>query len=81
VHAYLNGHSHNLEHIAVRGVHYLTSGAGARPRAAKSVAGTRFVKGGTLGFLLVRLSPDSIDAEFIDDNGDSLYRAKLHGQG
>jgi acid phosphatase len=77
VHVYLNGHSHILEHIDVRGVHYLTSGAAAKPRMVPSVSGTRFVRGGTLGFLLVRLSPDAIDIDFIDHAGNSLYRARL----
>src|ERR1700690_841579 len=31
VRAYFNGHEHNLEHIAVDGVHYLTCGAGSAP--------------------------------------------------
>ena len=29
VHAYLNGHEHNLEHIVVDNVHYITCGAGS----------------------------------------------------
>jgi tartrate-resistant acid phosphatase type 5 len=77
VQVYLNGHSHNLEHIVVRGVHYLTSGAGANPRNASPVGGTRFVREQQLGFAVARLSPDAIDIEFWDDAGNSLYRAKV----
>jgi acid phosphatase len=75
VQVYLNGHSHSLEHIVVRGVHYLGSGAGAQPRNARAVAGTRFVRGQQLGFLVVRLLPKMMDVEFSDDLGNSLYRA------
>jgi acid phosphatase len=77
VQVYLSGHSHNLEHIVVRGVHYLTSGAGAKPRKASPVAGTRFVRGQQLGFLVVRLSPNTMDLEFSDDAGNCLYRAQV----
>ena len=77
VQVYLNGHSHNLEHIVVRGVHYLTSGAGANPRSAKSLPGTRFVSRGEMGFLLARLLPHAIDFEFRNDLGDSLHHATI----
>jgi acid phosphatase len=77
VQVYLNGHSHTLEHIVVRGVHYLTSGAGAKPGNASAVAGTRFVRGQQLGFLVVRLLPNTMDVEFCDDVGNSLYRARI----
>jgi acid phosphatase len=77
VQAYLNGHSHSLEHIVVRGVHYLGSGAGAQPRNARAVAGTRFVRGQQLGFLVVRLSPNTMDVEFRDDLGNTLYQGQV----
>src|SRR5262245_3977720 len=77
VQVYLNGHSHNLEHIVVRGIHYLTSGAAAKPGNASPVAGTRFVRGRQLGFLAVRLLPNTMDVEFCDDVGNSLYRAQV----
>jgi tartrate-resistant acid phosphatase type 5 len=76
VQVYLNGHSHSLEHIVVRGVNYLTSGAGAKPRNASPSAYTRFVAGQVLGFLVVRLSPNTMELEFRDDTGNSLYRAQ-----
>ena len=77
VQVYLNGHSHSLEHIVVRGVHYLTSGAGAQSRSASPVAGTRFVRGQQLGFLVVRLLPNTMEIEFSDDVGNSLYRVQV----
>jgi tartrate-resistant acid phosphatase type 5 len=77
VQAYLNGHDHDLQHLVVGRVHYLTSGAGAKPRPAKPVAGTRFVMGERLGFMTARLAPHALDIEFIDDEGTPLYRASI----
>jgi tartrate-resistant acid phosphatase type 5 len=77
VQACLNGHDHDLQHLVVGRVHYLTSGAGAKPRPAKRVAGTRFVMGERLGFMTARLAPHAMDIEFIDDRGTSLYRASI----
>lgn len=77
VQVYLNGHNHNLEHVLVGNTNYLTSGAGAKPRAAAEVDGTRFVKGNCLGFMTARLTPAAMDIEFQDENGISLYRARI----
>ena len=77
VQAYLNGHDHHLEHVRVGKVHYLTSGAGAKPRAAKAHEGTRFIAGDRLGFLYARLSPTALSIEFIDEAGTALYRASI----
>jgi acid phosphatase len=77
VQVYLNGHDHDLQHLAVGKVHYLTSGAGATPRPSKAVAGTRFVIGDRLGFMTARLAPRAMDIEFIDGDGASLYRASI----
>ena len=70
---YLSGHNHALEHIAVGRVHYLTSGAGAKPRPAGIIDGTRFVVGKRLGFLMIGLTANELRAEFKDDGGSSLY--------
>ena len=75
VQAYLNGHSHALEHIVVGGVHYVTSGAGAKPRPARAIAGTRFVAGERLGFAVARIAADTLAIEFVDTFGAVLYRA------
>lgn len=76
VQAYLNGHNHNLEHVAVNGVHYLTSGGGCAPEAVTPIGGTRFAHGG-LGFLHARLAPDELAVEFFDEKAASLYRAVI----
>ena len=77
VQLYLNGHNHNLEHVVVGKVHYLTSGAGSKPRAARTVEGSRFVVGGRLGFMTARLTPNAMEIQFIDGEGTSLYRAGI----
>jgi tartrate-resistant acid phosphatase type 5 len=77
VQVYLNGHDHDLQHLIVGKVHYLTSGAGATPRPSRPVAGTRFVMGSRLGFMTARLAPHTMDIEFIDADGTSLYRASI----
>ena len=77
VQVYMNGHNHNLEHVVVGNVHYLTSGAGSKPRAAKAIEGTRFVMGDRLGFMTAHLTPTAMDIEFLDDQGVSLYRARI----
>jgi tartrate-resistant acid phosphatase type 5 len=80
VQVYLNGHDHDLQHLAVGKVHYLISGGGgARPRPSRPVAGTRFVMGERHGFMTARLAPHAMDVEFIDAEGASLYRASIPG--
>jgi tartrate-resistant acid phosphatase type 5 len=75
VQVYLSGHDHDLQHLVVGRVHYLVSGAGAKPRSARRSAGTRFVIGDRLGFMTGGLAPRVMDIEFIDDEGTSLYRS------
>jgi acid phosphatase len=77
VQVYLNGHSHALEHIVVGGVHYVTSGAGAKPRPARAIAGTRFVAGERLGFAIARVAADTVAIEFVDEFGAVLYGATI----
>lgn len=76
VQVYLSGHNHNLEHLAKGGTHYLVSGAGSQPTRVRTLAKTRFATA-QLGFLAVRLAPDSMNIEFIDQQGAPLYKAAL----
>jgi len=76
VQAYLNGHNHNLEHVAVDGVHYLTSGAGSEPTPVSPIAGSQFGYG-DLGFMNARLTRESLAIEFFDAGAKSLYRATI----
>lgn len=77
VQAYLNGHNHNLEHVVIGNLHYLTTGASSKPRPATAIEGTRFVQGERLGFMTARLTPTAMNIEFIDHEGVSLYEASV----
>jgi tartrate-resistant acid phosphatase type 5 len=77
VQAYLNGHDHIMQHVAVGRTHYLTSGTGSNARSARPTEGTGFVMGHQLGFMTARLTPAVMNIEFIDEQGTSLYRASI----
>lgn len=74
--AYLNGHDHDLQHIVVNGIHYLTSGAGSKTRPTGKITGTLFSSSDP-GFLRASLSPADMDIAFISANGQSLYTATV----
>jgi acid phosphatase len=76
VQAYLNGHNHNLEHVAVNGVNYLTSGAGAEPVAVSPIKGSLFGHEG-LGFMEARITREQMTVEFFGDDAKSLHRATI----
>ncbi|WP_072390726.1 tartrate-resistant acid phosphatase type 5 family protein [Hyphomicrobium sp. CS1GBMeth3] len=76
VEAYINGHDHNLQHIKVGNVHYLTSGGGAHADQPRPTPHTLF-QAGTTGFLAVSLVPDEMSFEFIGSDGQTLYRSEL----
>jgi acid phosphatase len=80
VQAYVHGHSHTLAHIEAKGVHYLTSGAGALPRRADEIADAKFARGDQLGFLAMRISPGSMVVEFWSADGEALYRASIQAK-
>jgi len=73
VQVYMNGHDHDMQHIVVNGVAYLTSGAGSKTRPTRSGPNTRFSLGNTSGFLAVALTRDRFDARFIDWTGRPVY--------
>jgi tartrate-resistant acid phosphatase type 5 len=76
VSAYLNGHDHNLQHVVVDEVHYLTCGAGAKSRPAARIDGTLFAAS-ELGFLAASLTPAALAIAFVDATGNSLYEAAI----
>jgi acid phosphatase len=77
VRVYVNGHNHTLEHVVVGATHYLTCGAGAKPRKASPVSGSRFTMGERLGFMTARLKPDAMQVAFLDEQGQFLYEATI----
>ena len=74
VHAYLNGHEHNLEHIVVDNVHYITCGAGSATMPVVSPPPGQFASDHH-GFMVMRLEVDGLGFSFIDDGGTTLYNA------
>jgi acid phosphatase len=70
--AYLNGHDHDLQHIAVDGVHHLTSGAGSETRPTGRLPNTQFAQS-TLGFLDLRIDASATHGAFVSSSGDMLH--------
>jgi acid phosphatase len=76
VRAYINGHEHNLEHIAVDGVHYITCGAGSATSPVVTPPPGQFASDHR-GFMTVRLEAEALGFSFIDDAGATLYQANI----
>lgn len=76
VHAYINGHDHDLQHIERDGVHFLCSGAGSEVRPVVAVQGTRFHMARS-GFAIVTLKPRAIAVAFRDYTGATIYDAVI----
>jgi tartrate-resistant acid phosphatase type 5 len=79
VHAYLNGHEHNLEHIAVDGVHYITCGAGSAISSVVTPPPGQFASD-QHGFMTMRLEAHGLGFNFIDDSGATLFQALIPRQ-
>ena len=76
VQAYLNGHDHALQHIRRGDIDYICSGSGASAGSARAVEGTRF-RSSRAGFAMFSLASESLDLEFRDFTGATLYQASL----
>jgi tartrate-resistant acid phosphatase type 5 len=76
VQVYLNGHNHNLEHVGMGDVQYLTVGGGSNPAPVRPVDGLHFAAS-RLGFMQGRLAAEEMQIEFFDDNARPLYRAHI----
>jgi tartrate-resistant acid phosphatase type 5 len=79
VHAYINGHEHNLEHIAVDGVHYITCGAGSATTEVVTPPPGQFASDHH-GFMTMRLDADTLGFNLIDDSGVTLYQGRIPRQ-
>lgn len=73
VQVYLNGHDHDMQHIVVNGISYLTSGAGSQPRPSGRGPATRFSLGNRSGFLAVELTQQQFAGRFVDWTGKQVY--------
>lgn len=76
VQIYLNGHDHDLQHIVVDGVNYLTSGGGAEPREVEAASGSLFCRS-TLGFMAVTLTKTAFSFSFVGVDGQPMYEAEI----
>jgi tartrate-resistant acid phosphatase type 5 len=76
VRVYLNGHDHDLQHVAVDGIHYLTSGGGAEPRTVEPASGSLFSRS-TLGFMAATLTKSAFAFSFVGVDGQPMYQATV----
>ena len=75
VQAYINGHEHNLQHIRVDRVNYITCGAGSKTDPVQAAPGQ--FGSGRHGFMAMRLEKDLLGFSFIDELGHVIYRADI----
>jgi tartrate-resistant acid phosphatase type 5 len=75
---YLCGHDHNLQWLAetCEGTEFVVSGAAGKWSSLHGDNDVWFEEG-TLGFLWVEVSQDSLTGVFYDDRGDELFRRTL----
>lgn len=71
VHAYFNGHDHNLQHATSNGVHYFTSGGGSEAFVSKECQSLSECYS-ELGFLSGRITPDTFTVDVINSEGAIL---------
>lgn len=74
--AYVNGHDHDLQHIARDGMHFVCSGAGSEARPVGAIVGTQFCLSRS-GFAILSVGDGGVSLEFRDYTGASLYQALL----
>jgi acid phosphatase len=74
VQAYICGHEHDLQHLAVDGLDYVVCGAGAEHRETGWRNASRYSVS-TLGFSTVSLTADHLRIEFYNAQGQCLYDA------
>jgi acid phosphatase len=75
VHAYINGHEHNLQHIMRDQVNYITCGAGSQTDPVTAPPGE--FGSGSHGFMSIRLEAEALGFDFVDDKGATLYHAVI----
>lgn len=73
VQAYINGHEHDLQHLRIGGMDFICSGAGSEVRPTGPIEGTRFALSRS-GFASFKVARDSLELEFRDYAGASVYR-------
>ena len=76
VHAYFNGHDHDLQHLVAGDVNLFCTGAGSQVRPTKKIEYTKFARSRS-GFTTVSLGPDRMDVAMIDWRGSVLYTTSV----
>jgi acid phosphatase len=76
VQAYFAGHDHDLEHLKVRNLDLIVSGAGSEHRPINPFATTPF-KTSTSGFVLASMRTHEMTVRFIDNKGRMLYQTTV----
>ncbi|HUB86446.1 MAG TPA: tartrate-resistant acid phosphatase type 5 family protein [Verrucomicrobiae bacterium] len=76
VHAYFNGHDHDLQHLQAGTVNFFDSGAGSSVRPTSKTQYTKFAEGCS-GFTAVALSANQMQVQMIDSHGTLLYTASV----
>jgi acid phosphatase len=76
VHAYFNGHDHDLQHLQAGAVNFFDSGAGSQFRETTQTPRTKFAKSCS-GFTTVNLQPTEMTVRMIDSTGTLLYTATV----
>jgi len=74
--AYINGHEHDLQHIKVGSVNYITTGAGSEVRPTAAIPGTLFCLARS-GFATFRVDRETLRLEFRDFEGARVYAASI----
>ena len=80
VRIYVNGHIHNLQHVRVGSIDYITNGAGSRLLHLNAV-GAGGWGAERHGFMTVSLTRDAFAFAFLGARGERLYQAALDRTG
>ncbi|MGH7941497.1 MAG: purple acid phosphatase family protein [Limisphaerales bacterium] len=80
VHAYFNGHDHDLQHLVAGDINLFCTGAGSQVRPTKKIRYSRFAKSGP-GFTTICLGPDKMDVAMVDWQGSVLYTTSVARSG
>ncbi|HEV2454044.1 MAG TPA: tartrate-resistant acid phosphatase type 5 family protein [Verrucomicrobiae bacterium] len=76
VHAYFNGHDHDLQHLVAGDVNLFCTGAGSQVRPTKNIEFTRFAKAQS-GFTTVSLGADKMAVGMVDWRGKIIYSTTI----
>lgn len=69
---YINGHYHLLQSTTLRGITYVTNGAGSETYSTGAVTRNGFTSSNH-GFMTVKLSSEKLDFALVDMSGNTLY--------